>query len=111
MGRGEFPGRETKEARAMARKYWAGIDLGKSYHKVAVIDERQALAIVPFRIGRGRAGVEKLFGAIKSLGGRPSELAVAIEATGRLLVGAGGDTPGSRLLCVSDSSKESTRSS
>ncbi len=66
----------------MAKKYWAGIDLGKGYHKVAVIEATLALAMVPFRIGRGRAGVEKLMGAVKNLGGRSSDLAVAIEATG-----------------------------
>jgi transposase len=66
----------------MRRKYWAGIDLGKSYHKVAVIDDRLELAMVPFRIGRGQRGVEKLLGAVKNLGGRPADLVVSIEATG-----------------------------
>jgi transposase len=66
----------------MQRKYWAGIDLGKSYHKVAVIDARLSLAMVPFRIGRGQRGVEKLLWAVKNLGGRPVDLVVSIEATG-----------------------------
>ncbi len=66
----------------MQRKYWAGIDLGKAYHKVAVLDARLALAMVPFRIGRGQRGVEKLLGAVQRLGGRPVDLAVSIEATG-----------------------------
>jgi transposase len=66
----------------MDGKYWAGIDLGKGYHKVAVIDATLALVMVPFRIGRGRKGVEKLLEAVKNLGGRPSDLVVSIEATG-----------------------------
>ena len=66
----------------MRRKYWAGIDLGKAYHKVAVLDAKLSLAMVPFRIGRGQGGVEKLLGAVQRLGGRPADLVVSIEATG-----------------------------
>ena len=70
MESGGFPGRQTKEVRVMERKYYAGIDLGKGYHKVSVIDATLALVMVPFRIGRGRAGIEKLLGAVGNLGGR-----------------------------------------
>jgi len=61
---------------------YAGIDLGKGYHQVAMVDERKEGLGEPFRIGRGRAGAELVLRRAKLCGARPEDLVVTVEATG-----------------------------
>ena len=66
----------------MARTLYVGIDLGKGFHQVAVVDERKERLGEPFRIGRGRSGVELMLKRLRLCGARPEDLVVTIEATG-----------------------------
>lgn len=63
----------------MDRKHYAGIDLGQRFHQVAVVDEAGKAVREPFRIGRGRRGVESL---IEQAGVEMAQLVVSVEATG-----------------------------
>ena len=65
----------------MRRKFWVGMDLGQRFHQVAVINATLGLVMVPFRVCRGQAGVEKLIGMVKNLGAEACDLVVAVEAT------------------------------
>ncbi|HEX5133445.1 MAG TPA: hypothetical protein VFX92_13300 [Candidatus Krumholzibacteria bacterium] len=62
----------------MDRKHYAGIDLGQRFHQVAVVDEVGQVVREPFRIGRGRRGVESL---IERAGVEMAQLVVSVEAT------------------------------
>jgi len=66
----------------MASTLYVGIDLGKGYHQVAVVDGRKEEVGRPFRIRRGSAGVEVLLGQLRLLGAQPRDLVVTVEATG-----------------------------
>lgn len=59
-----------------------GVDLGKGFHQVAMVDERKERVGEPYRIGRGRAGTELVLKRAKLCGARPEEVVVTIEATG-----------------------------
>jgi transposase len=67
---------------AMSRKLYAGVDLGQRFHQVAVVDQEEELVGEPFKIERGRLGIEALLGVFRTLGSRPADVVVTIEATG-----------------------------
>ena len=66
----------------MAERLYVGIDLGKSFHQVSVVDERKEEVGRPFKITRGMRGIEKLLRQLKLYGAKPEDLVVTIEATG-----------------------------
>lgn len=61
---------------------YVGVDLGKGFHQVAMVNERKEGVGEPFRIGRGRAGAELVLKRAKLCGARREEVVVTIEATG-----------------------------
>jgi len=65
----------------MIGKLFVGLDLGQRFHQVAVINASMELVVEPFRIKRGREGVEVLMGRVKGQGARPEDVVVTIEAT------------------------------
>ena len=65
----------------MSRKLWVGMDLGKRFHQVAIVNATLMLEAETFRIPRGRAGIEAFFRQARLLGAGPKDLIVAIEAT------------------------------
>jgi transposase len=65
----------------MIGKVFVGLDLGQRYHQVAVINAAMKLLGEPFRIKRGRAGIEELMECVRAQGARPEDAVVTIEAT------------------------------
>jgi transposase len=57
------------------------MDLGRRFHQVAVVNEEENRLGDPFRIERGREGVETLLRELKLLGARTKEVWVTVEAT------------------------------
>jgi transposase len=66
----------------MAGTLYVGVDLGKGFHQVAMVDERKERVGEPYRISRGRSGTELVLKRVKLCGARPEEVVVTIEATG-----------------------------
>jgi len=66
----------------MEGKLYVGMDLGKSFHQVSVVDERKEEVGRPFKITRGSRGIEKLLRQMRLYGAGPKNLVVTIEATG-----------------------------
>jgi transposase len=66
----------------MAGKLYVGMDLGKGFHQVAVVDEQREDVGTPFRVNRGSRGIEMLLKQLKLFGARPKDLVVTVEATG-----------------------------
>ena len=66
----------------MAGALYVGIDLGKGFHQLAMVDERKERLGEPFRIGRGRSGAELVLKRAKLRGAQPADVVVTIEATG-----------------------------
>ncbi len=64
----------------MSGKLYVGMDLGKSFHQVAVVDERKEVMGFPFRVKRGREGIEELLGQLRARGVRSRDVVVTIEA-------------------------------
>ena len=62
----------------MAERLYVGMDLGKSFHQVSVIDERKEEVGRPFKITRGMRGIEKLLRQLKLYGAAPKDLVVTI---------------------------------
>ncbi|MCK5617763.1 MAG: IS110 family transposase [Candidatus Krumholzibacteria bacterium] len=65
----------------MIGKLFVGLDLGQRFHQVAVINAAMELVVEPFRIKRGREGIEALMGRVKGQGAGPEDVVVTIEAT------------------------------
>jgi transposase len=65
----------------MSGKLYVGMDLGKSFHQVAVVNDRKESVGFPFRIKRGRVGVEELLAQLKARGVQAADAVVTIEAT------------------------------
>jgi transposase len=65
----------------MAGMLYVGMDLGKRFHQVAVVDERKESVGTPFRVKRGSRGIEKLLKQARLYGADPEDLVVTIEAT------------------------------
>jgi transposase len=63
----------------MARTLYVGIDLGKGFHQVAVVDERKERLGEPFKIGRGRSGIELMLRRLGLWGAKPEDLWACIE--------------------------------
>ena len=66
----------------MIRKAWVGMDLGKRFHQVVVLDVGMAPVVTPFRVRRGRTGVQTLLERLRGVGVSARESVVTIEATG-----------------------------
>jgi transposase len=66
----------------MRWKIWVGMDLGKRFHQAAAINGALGQVMPSFRVGRGRAGVEKLLRVVKEMGVDAPDVVVTIEATG-----------------------------
>jgi transposase len=66
----------------MAGTLYVGIDLGKGFHQVAMVDGRKERVGEPYRIGRGRAGAELVLKRAKLCGARSEDVVVTIESTG-----------------------------
>ena len=66
----------------MEGKLYVGMDLGKDFHQVSVVDERKEEVGRPFKIRRGSRGIEKLLRQLRLYGAGPKDLVVTIEATG-----------------------------
>jgi len=66
----------------MRHKAWIGMDLGKRFHQVAVIDAVKREIVSPFRVRRGREGVRTLQERLREVGVSDKEMVVTIEATG-----------------------------
>ena len=66
----------------MAGTLYVGMDLGKGFHQVAVVDERKEGVGTPFRVNRGSRGIELLFKQLKLYGAKPRDIVVTVEATG-----------------------------
>lgn len=47
----------------MAARLYVGMDLGKSFHQVSVVDERKEVVGAPLRVRRGSAGIKTLLWA------------------------------------------------
>ncbi len=60
---------------------YVGIDLGKRFHQVAVVDGEQRELLPSFRIGRGQAGLNELLQAVTAQGVAVAETVFTIEAT------------------------------
>lgn len=56
------PSREKPEQGGceMAGTLYVGMDLGKRFHQIAVVDERKEAVGTPFRVNRGSRGIEQL---------------------------------------------------
>jgi transposase len=65
----------------MAGTLYVGMDLGKRFHQVAVVDERKEVVGAPFRVNRGSRGIEKLLRQLKLYGAGSKDLVVTVEAT------------------------------
>ncbi len=59
-----------------------GVDLGKGFHQVAMVQEGEGRLGEPYRIGRGRSGAELVLKRARLCGARPEEVVVTIEGTG-----------------------------
>jgi len=66
----------------MAGRLYVGVDLGKGFHQVSVVDEKKEQVGEPFRIQRGSGGIEKILRQLRLYGAKPGDLVVTIEATG-----------------------------
>lgn len=66
----------------MARNLFVGADLGQRYHQIAVVEETKALVMDPFKIRRGRQGIEALRRQFRFLEVKPTDVSVTVEATG-----------------------------
>ena len=66
----------------MAQRLYVGMDLGKGFHQVSVVDERKEEVGRPFKVERGGAGIEKLLRQLRLYGAQPKDLVVTVEATG-----------------------------
>jgi transposase len=66
----------------MAGTLYVGIDLGKGFHQVAMVNERKEGVGESYRIDRGRAGAELVLKRAKLCGAQPEDLVVTIESTG-----------------------------
>ena len=65
----------------MQGKLYVGMDLGKGFHQVAVVDEKKEGVGTPFKISRGNRGIEMLLRQLRLYGAGPEDLVVTIEAT------------------------------
>lgn len=68
----------------MAERLYVGMDLGKSFHQVSVVDERKEEVGRPFKITRGMRGIEKLLRQLRLYGAEAQDLFVTVEATGNM---------------------------
>lgn len=66
----------------MAARLYVGMDLGKGFHQVSVVDKRKEEVGRPFKITRGSGGIEKLLRQLRLYGAGPEDLVITIEATG-----------------------------
>ena len=64
----------------MIGKLFVGLDLGQRFHQVAVINAAMELVVEPFRIKRGREGIEALMERVKGQGAGPEDVVVTIAA-------------------------------
>lgn len=65
----------------MAGTLYVGMDLGKGFHQVAVVDEHKEPVGTAFRVNRGSRGIEMFFRQLKLYGVGPEDVVVTIEAT------------------------------
>jgi transposase len=65
----------------MIGKLFVGLDLGQRFHQVAVVNGAMDLVVAPFRIKRGRDGIEALLERVKAQGAETGDVVVTIEAT------------------------------
>ncbi len=65
----------------MTGRFYVGMDLGQRFHQVTVVNEGQRRIGVPFRVKRGRQGVEAMMQQLRLLGVRAADVVVTIEAT------------------------------
>lgn len=65
----------------MDRRIWVGMDLGKRFHQVAVINAVKRVVVPSFRVRRGRAGIRTLLDRLKDVGVNGAQTVVTIEAT------------------------------
>ncbi|MCK4537539.1 MAG: hypothetical protein KAV42_01950 [Candidatus Krumholzibacteria bacterium] len=60
---------------------YVGMDLGKSFHQVTVVDEKKEEVGRPFKIKRGSGGIEKMLKQMKLYGANPEDLVVTLHTT------------------------------
>jgi len=65
----------------MTRQVFVGVDLAKAFHQVAAVGADQVLVVPPFRISRGRGGLDDMLARLRLLVRKESELVFTIEAT------------------------------
>lgn len=65
----------------MIGKLFVGLDLGQRFHQVAVINGAMELVAKPFRIKRGREGIDELMDRMQAQGAGSEDVVVTIEAT------------------------------
>lgn len=65
----------------MAEAVFVGVDLAKAFHQVAAVGPDQQVLAPPFRIGRGRSGLQEMFERLRFLVRQESDLVFTVEAT------------------------------
>lgn len=65
----------------MAHRFYVGIDLGKRFHQVAVVDAQQREAMPSFSIGRGQSGLDTLLSSLETGDADIGATVFTIEAT------------------------------
>jgi hypothetical protein len=58
----------------MAGTLYVGMDLGKGFHQVAVVDEHKETVGTPFRVNRGSRGIEMLLRQLRLYGAEPADV-------------------------------------
>jgi transposase len=66
----------------MSEKIYAGMDLGQRFHQVAVVSANRKELVAPFRVGRGRRGIQEFLDGLRFLTRDPEQVVVTVEATG-----------------------------
>jgi transposase len=66
----------------MGRTIYVGVDLGKSFHQVAAVDEQKELVVPAFQVERGSRGIAEILQRLRFLTRSAVDLVFTIEATG-----------------------------